>query len=76
VDILVSGHTHRHSMEEASGKTFVNPGSVTGACNALGEFDIVPSFMLMAVQGSSVVVYTYEEHDGETKVTMNEVKKP
>merc|ERR1719352_2276377 len=76
VDILVTGHTHRHSITEIGNRFLVNPGSVTGACNSLGEFDITPSFMLMAIQGPSAVLYTYEEHDGETKVSMNELKKP
>mmetsp|Transcript_44075 Transcript_44075/g.140409 ORF Transcript_44075/g.140409 Transcript_44075/m.140409 type:complete len:194 (-) Transcript_44075:111-692(-) len=75
VDILVSGHTHRHSIVDIGGKFLVNPGSVTGACNALGEFDVTPSFMLMAIKGASVVLYTYEENNGETKVSMNEFKK-
>uniref|UniRef100_A0A7R9ZVE3 Vacuolar protein sorting-associated protein 29 n=1 Tax=Pyrodinium bahamense TaxID=73915 RepID=A0A7R9ZVE3_9DINO len=75
VDILVSGHTHRHGVVSVAGKFLVNPGSVTGACNALGEFDITPSFMLMAVQGANVVLYTYEENNGDTKVSVNELKK-
>ncbi|CAK0826292.1 unnamed protein product [Prorocentrum cordatum] len=75
VDVLVSGHTHKHSVQNLGGKFIINPGSVTGACNAVGEFDVVPSFMLMAVQGSGVVLYTYEEKDGEAKVSMNELKK-
>merc|ERR1719291_844517 len=74
-DILVSGHTHRHSIMDVGGKFLVNPGSVTGACNSLGEFDITPSFMLMAIQGMSVTLYTYEDNNGETKVSMNELKK-
>eukprot|EP00928_Gymnodinium_smaydae_P083676 TRINITY_DN66908_c0_g1_i1.p2 TRINITY_DN66908_c0_g1~~TRINITY_DN66908_c0_g1_i1.p2 ORF type:complete len:218 (-),score=42.05 TRINITY_DN66908_c0_g1_i1:122-694(-) len=76
VDILVSGHTHRHAFAEEGGKILLNPGSATGACTALGEFDVTPSFMLMAVQGSGAVLYTYEEVNGETKVSMNEFKKP
>eukprot|EP00927_Polykrikos_kofoidii_P054806 TRINITY_DN49172_c0_g1_i1.p1 TRINITY_DN49172_c0_g1~~TRINITY_DN49172_c0_g1_i1.p1 ORF type:complete len:191 (+),score=16.26 TRINITY_DN49172_c0_g1_i1:54-626(+) len=75
VDILVSGHTHKHGVSEVSGKFLLNPGSVTGACNLMGDLHIQPSFMLMAVQGSSVVLYTYEEVGGETKVSMNELKK-
>jgi len=75
VEILVTGHTHRHGVVDIGGKYLINPGSVTGACNALGETDVVPSFMLMAVQSSSVVLYTYEEVDGDAKVSMNELKK-
>ncbi|CAK9002828.1 unnamed protein product [Durusdinium trenchii] len=77
VDILVSGHTHRNSIVELGGKFLINPGSVTGACNAVGEFDITPSFMLMAVQEKSVVLYTYELKEGqnEPEVKMNELKR-
>mmetsp|Transcript_54341 Transcript_54341/g.129488 ORF Transcript_54341/g.129488 Transcript_54341/m.129488 type:complete len:190 (-) Transcript_54341:66-635(-) len=75
VDMLISGHTHRHSVEEYGGKFLINPGSVTGASSALGGHDHHPSFMLMQVQGSAVTLYTYEEENGETKVTMNELKK-
>mmetsp|Transcript_27218 Transcript_27218/g.41158 ORF Transcript_27218/g.41158 Transcript_27218/m.41158 type:complete len:193 (-) Transcript_27218:137-715(-) len=76
VDILVSGHTHKNSIVDLGGKFLINPGSVTGACNAMGEFDINPSFMLMAIQGQSVTLYTYEQVKGELKVSMNELKKP
>lgn len=76
VDILVSGHTHRNGITKIGGKFLINPGSVTGATTALGETEgIVPSFMLMAVQGSDVTLYTYEEVNGEAKVQMNELKK-
>mmetsp|Transcript_31857 Transcript_31857/g.58405 ORF Transcript_31857/g.58405 Transcript_31857/m.58405 type:complete len:190 (-) Transcript_31857:51-620(-) len=75
VDMLISGHTHRHSVEEFGGKFLINPGSVTGASNSAGEQNLQPSFMLMQVQGSAVTLYTYEEVGGETKVAMNELKK-
>eukprot|EP00933_Yihiella_yeosuensis_P077483 TRINITY_DN87997_c0_g1_i1.p1 TRINITY_DN87997_c0_g1~~TRINITY_DN87997_c0_g1_i1.p1 ORF type:complete len:211 (+),score=40.33 TRINITY_DN87997_c0_g1_i1:63-635(+) len=75
VDVLVHGHTHRNEIVDTGGKFLVNPGSVTGACNSLGEYDITPSFMLMSIQGSQVNVYTYEETNGETNVKMNELKK-
>mmetsp|Transcript_61736 Transcript_61736/g.108128 ORF Transcript_61736/g.108128 Transcript_61736/m.108128 type:complete len:194 (+) Transcript_61736:70-651(+) len=76
VDILVTGHSHKNEITEIGGKFLINPGSATGAANYLGDFDIAPSFMLMAVQGGGVVVYTYEETNGEAKVSMNELKKP
>uniref|UniRef100_A0A7S2E2M5 Vacuolar protein sorting-associated protein 29 n=1 Tax=Alexandrium andersonii TaxID=327968 RepID=A0A7S2E2M5_9DINO len=75
VDILVSGHTHRHGIVSMGGKFIVNPGSVTGACTAMGDFDITPSFMLMSVQGPNLTLYTYEENNGEAKVSVNELKK-
>jgi vacuolar protein sorting-associated protein 29 len=35
VDILISGHTHRFEAYEHENKFFINPGSATGAYNAL-----------------------------------------
>eukprot|EP00450_Noctiluca_scintillans_P038196 CAMPEP_0194480884 /NCGR_PEP_ID=MMETSP0253-20130528/3541_1 /TAXON_ID=2966 /ORGANISM="Noctiluca scintillans" /LENGTH=188 /DNA_ID=CAMNT_0039320327 /DNA_START=69 /DNA_END=635 /DNA_ORIENTATION=+ len=72
VNILVTGHTHQTCVwPDPSNKRFViNPGSVTGAANSNGD-EYNPSFMLMAVQESSVVLYTYSAVDGETKVEMN-----
>jgi len=76
VDILVSGHTHKQGIVNNPGQAIlINPGSVTGAASPLGEYDISPSFMLMALSGGSLNVYTYEEVEGEAKVTMTELKK-
>ena len=77
VDILVSGHTHKNEIFQSCGKFFVNPGSVTGACNdAMSPgVESVPSFMLMAVQGPSAVVYVYELIDGKASVAMSEFRK-
>eukprot|EP00931_Biecheleriopsis_adriatica_P113082 TRINITY_DN87_c0_g1_i1.p1 TRINITY_DN87_c0_g1~~TRINITY_DN87_c0_g1_i1.p1 ORF type:complete len:192 (-),score=48.02 TRINITY_DN87_c0_g1_i1:182-757(-) len=77
VDILVSGHTHRSSIVEIGGKFLINPGSVTGACNACGEFDMQPSFMLMAITDKSIDLYTYELQEGQSEpnVVRNELKK-
>lgn len=35
VDILISGHTHKFEAFEHEGKFYINPGSATGAYNAL-----------------------------------------
>jgi vacuolar protein sorting-associated protein 29 len=59
VDILVTGHTHKNEVNEYEGKWFINPGSVTGAYSAL-DSDVVPSFILLAIQGNKVVTYVYE----------------
>ncbi|XP_058515675.1 vacuolar protein sorting-associated protein 29-like [Ochotona princeps] len=73
-DILVYGHLHRDSVIELDRKFFVNPGSATGAYQPwLAEK--TPSFMLMAVQGASVVLYVYEEKNGKAEVVMSEFKK-
>ncbi|CBZ52439.1 putative vacuolar protein sorting 29 [Neospora caninum Liverpool] len=73
-DILVYGHLHKDSVVELEGKFFVNPGSATGAYQPWLT-EKVPSFMLMAVQGSSVVLYVYEEKNGKAEVVMSEFKK-
>ena len=53
VDILISGHTHKSEVKEYEGKWFINPGSVTGAYSGL-ESEILPSFILLAIQGNKV----------------------
>lgn len=68
-DVLVCGHTHKTGITQVGDKYLVNPGSVTGACNAAGEFGMNPSFMLMSIQGKSATIYTYEEVNGEANVT-------
>ena len=35
VDILITGHTHKFEAFEHESKFFINPGSATGAYNAL-----------------------------------------
>lgn len=35
VDILISGHTHKFEAYEHENKFYINPGSATGAYNAL-----------------------------------------
>lgn len=73
-DILVSGHTHKNVVSEIAGKYFINPGSATGAYQPWCQKP-VPSFMLMAVQGGSVVLYVYEEREGKANVVMSEFRK-
>jgi len=74
VDIFISGHTHKFSTHEHSGKFFINPGSATGSYSAL-EADVTPSFALMDIQSSTVVVYVYRLVNGEVKVERVEYKK-
>ncbi|KAJ3089512.1 Vacuolar protein sorting-associated protein 29 [Quaeritorhiza haematococci] len=70
VDVLVSGHTHRFEAYEYEGRFFVNPGSATGAFSTLtaGTGESTPSFVLMDVQGATVVMYIYQLINGEVKV--------
>ncbi|UKK02949.1 vacuolar protein sorting [Theileria orientalis] len=72
VDILVYGHTHVSDISKYGGKIFVNPGSATG-CFQPWQPNSIPTFMLMAIHGSKIVIYVYEEHDGEAQVIMSEL---
>lgn len=71
VDVFIWGGTHRFEAYELEGKFFINPGSATGAVSsgwwAEGESP-VPSFVLMDVQGTVLVLYVYQYIDGEVKV--------
>ncbi|ETV79990.1 hypothetical protein, variant [Aphanomyces astaci] len=67
VDILITGHTHQYNLHVQHGKWFVNPGSITGAYSTCTQ-DVVPSFILMAIQGPKVVAYVYELKDGDNVV--------
>jgi len=71
VDVFVWGGTHRFEALELEGRFFINPGSATGAI-APGYWqegeDPVPSFMLMDLQGMSLVLYIYTLDNGQIKV--------
>ncbi|NWS75739.1 VPS29 protein, partial [Crotophaga sulcirostris] len=74
VDILISGHTHRFEAFEHETKFCINPGSATGAYSAL-ETNIIPSFVLMDIQASTVVAYVYQLIEDDVKVERIEFKK-
>ena len=75
-DILITGHTHRFEAYEQENKFYVNPGSITGAYNALDNGNqIIPSFILMDIQSATVVTYVYQLIDDEVKVDRIEFKK-
>ena len=74
VDILVTGHTHKNAVVQFEGKFYINPGSITGAYSSTKP-DVIPSFVLMALQEEKVVAFMYELHDGEMKVTKTEFEK-
>jgi vacuolar protein sorting-associated protein 29 len=77
VDILISGSTSKNEIYQSCGKFYINPGSVTGAeCHSMVRNDTpCPSFMLMAIQGPSVVVYVYELMNGHANVSLSEFSK-
>ena len=75
-DIFITGHTHRFEAYEQENKFYVNPGSITGAYNALDNGNqIIPSFILMDIQSATVVTYVYQLIDDEVKVDRIEFKK-
>lgn len=75
VDVLISGSTHEPSLAERDGAFYVNPGSATGAFSTSSCTEPVPSFVLMDIQGTSVVAYAYRLENGEVKVKKREFKK-
>ncbi|KAM8797562.1 vacuolar protein sorting-associated protein 29-like [Eudromia elegans] len=75
VDILISGHTHKFEAFEHENKFYINPGSATGAYNAL-ETNTIPSFVLMDIQASTVVIYVYQLIGEDVKVERIEFTKP
>ncbi|KAF1781631.1 Metallo-dependent phosphatase-like [Phytophthora cactorum] len=74
VDILVTGHTHVSHIRTEQGKWFINPGSITGAFSSFSS-DVIPSFMLMALQGPKVVAFLYELKGDNVVVSKSEFTK-
>jgi len=74
VDILITGHSHKFRAFENDGKLFLDPGSVTGAYSPL-ERNVIPSFVLMDIQSSNVVMYVYQLINGEIDVEKREFLK-
>jgi vacuolar protein sorting-associated protein 29 len=83
VDVFVWGGTHRFEALELEGRFFINPGSATGAIapgywaegsvvggvvKLMVREEPVPSFMLMDLQGMSLVLYIYTLESGQIKV--------
>ncbi|KAJ3016962.1 Vacuolar protein sorting-associated protein 29 [Thoreauomyces humboldtii] len=75
VDVLICGHSHKFEAFEHEGRFFCLPGSATGAFSSAKGADgapagteTTPSFVLMDVQGPTVVLYVYALVDGEVRV--------
>ncbi|CAN8061801.1 unnamed protein product [Agarophyton chilense] len=67
VDVLITGNSHQLSLWRAEdGGLLINPGSATGAYTTVDQTLSPPSFVLMDVQGSKIVTYSYvlDEVDG------------
>ena len=69
-DILLSGHTHKTSIQVKENKLYINPGSISGAFSPLIE-DIIPSFILMVLQGEEAIIYLYTLNDKNKKFEVN-----
>lgn len=74
VDILISGHTHIFDAFEHENKFYINPGSATGAYSA-SEKNVIPSFVILDIQQSTVVAYVYKLINDDVKVERIEYKK-
>jgi vacuolar protein sorting-associated protein 29 len=74
VDILISGHTHKKDVKQKEDKWFINPGSITGAYSSINT-DVLPSFILLGIHRSKVIIYVYELQDGEVSVQKSEFAK-
>ena len=66
VDILISGHSHELRYSEYNHIHLINPGSMTGAYSSL-KVDAIPSFMILEIKSTEIVVYSYYLSEGELK---------
>ena len=57
-NILVSGYTHKLSVQVKDNALFINPGSISGAFSPFIQ-DNSPSFILLALQGDIAMLYLY-----------------
>jgi len=74
VDILITGQTHKFEAFEHENKFYINPGSATGSYSAL-ESSIIPSFVLLDIQQSTVIAYVYQLMGDDVKVERIEYRK-
>ena len=72
--MLIHGHTHVNGVQQYDGKYFINPGSATGAYSAMNS-NVMPSFILMAVQGDEIAVFNYMMANDELKIERIDLKK-
>jgi vacuolar protein sorting-associated protein 29 len=74
VDILITGQTHKFEAFEHENKFYINPGSVTGSFSPL-DSTVVPSFVLLDIQQTTVITYVYQLVGDDVKVERIEYKK-
>ncbi|RLE52070.1 MAG: YfcE family phosphodiesterase [Candidatus Methanomethylicota archaeon] len=68
VDILISGHTHVASTKLVKDILLLNPGSATGCWSGSGG-SLIPSFMILNVEGDRLSVSTYELVKSKIRIT-------
>ena len=72
-DILLSGFTHKYNISINESKLFINPGSLTGCLSPMME-DFVPSFILMAINGDEMTIYSYVLNDKNDKFQVGQIE--
>jgi vacuolar protein sorting-associated protein 29 len=83
VDVLVCGSRRKEGVVQYQGGYYIFPGSITGAYSSSSysggedekEEGHNPSFILLAVQGNTMVCYVYCLKDGEVDVSKTEFSK-
>ena len=72
-DVLLSGFSYKYGIDIKDNKLFINPGSITGGLSPLME-DCVPSFILMAITGDEMVIYSYVLNDKNEKFQVGQIE--
>ena len=72
-DVLLSGFTYKYGINIHGNKLFLNPGSITGGLSPLME-ECVPSFILMAIIGDEMVIYSYVLNDKNEKFQVGQIE--
>ena len=72
-DVLLSGFTYKYSINIHGNKLFLNPGSITGGLSPLMD-ECVPSFILMAIIGDEMVIYSYVLNDRNEKFQVGQIE--
>jgi vacuolar protein sorting-associated protein 29 len=83
VDVLVCGSRRKEGVVQYQGGYYIFPGSITGAYSSSSssaaleedENEVHPSFILLAVQGNTMVCYVYCLKDGVVDVSKTEFSK-
>lgn len=75
-DILLHGYTGISSFYTFEGKSYINPGSLSGSYSPINQHQI-PSFMVLLIDGDFAINYLYEikEQSRRYEVSKCEFKK-